>query len=220
MGGLPRSWVWCGQRGGRRAEKWRGPWASGGGGGCPWPRHHGADSRTCGRGQCPLEASGRPCPLVAGGGKAAIGCHVGDSLGREVLGEAPALGSPLLAGQHPHPQHDIHVSQWRLLPATFPSSVAAPRCLTFCLLVPAKHSLGISTSGPLLKPLVCSAWSAFPSHAHVSQTSRPAAAPPRPRLSPPAPQPSHSQEGLDLIFLMTRSLCGWKGSASSLGSPH
>lgn len=112
---------------------------------------------------------------------------VGGSLGREVRGEAPALGSPL-AHRTASPPPVGH----RLLP-TFPSSITAPT-LPHVLSACPRHTLIGHFHLRAFAQAVCSAWSVFPSNS--SQTSRPAAGPLPRRLCHPAPQPSHSPEDL------------------------
>lgn len=132
------------------------------------------------------------------------------ALGGKYVGKHRPLAAPLLTGQRPHPQHDTGFSQ-PSLPASLP-----PRCLMFCLLVPAKHSLGISTSGPLLKRFALPGVSFLQKRLSEQASCR---APP-PETFSPSPTALSLPRRLDLIFLVTRSLCGWEGSASSLGSPH
>lgn len=142
--GRPPGWVWCGQRGSRRAEKWRGAWAGGGGGGCPWPRSRQRDLRER---AVPSGGQWKALPSCRGWRQGCywMPCGWVAASGGKYVGKHRPSAAPLLTGQRPHPQWDTGFSQ-PSLPASLP-----PRCLTFCLLVPATLSLGISTSGPLLK---------------------------------------------------------------------
>lgn len=165
---------------------------------------HGADSRT--------EASGRSCPLVRCGGRAVIRRHVRvrgwQPWEGRVCGETPALGGPI-AHRTASPPLALH-SRLRAgfsqpsLPASLPL-----RCLMFCLLVPTKCSLGISTSGPGVPSL--------PTRLR----------PPRPAPGSLLPEPvSPSPRDLSLprvtVSDLSRDLesLEGRGPMSSFGSPH
>lgn len=172
----------------------------------------GAGSGTYGRGLCHLEASGRPCPLVEGGGKAAIGCHVGGWQPRE--GSTWGSTGPR---QPPCSQDSVPTPSGTPASPNLPFQHHCPHAASrsVCLSPPHSHwafpPQGLCSSG-----LLCLECLSFKLVSDLQASCR---APPPETLSP-SPTALSLPRRLDLIFLVTRSLCGWEGSASSLGSPH